>query len=142
MKVIIATPAVPHPFADTAAKWSFVLIKELLKRGHTVISLTAGGDPLARVSESEQLLRQPGTNGRLKFVYHPLHTTCGVWARKYYSLRQPYSEFLRDCKFMDETRRALADGYDIFHLEQLFTGWVGLGIPRASLNIHHFEIID
>jgi glycosyltransferase involved in cell wall biosynthesis len=142
MKIIIATPAVPHPFGDTAAKWFFVLIKELLKRGHDVVSLTAGGDPRVRVCEAEQLLRQSGANGHLKFVYHPLQTDCGLLARKYYSLRQPYSEFLRDRKFMDEVRLALAEGYDIFHLEQLFTGWAGLGIPRALLNIHHFEIID
>jgi glycosyltransferase involved in cell wall biosynthesis len=142
MRVIAVTPAVPHPFGDTAAKWSFVLIRELLKRGHEVVSLTAGGDPPARVREAEQLLRQTGADGRLKFIYRPLQPSCSFLGRKIHSFRQPFSELLRDHEFMAELRRALAGGYDVLHLEQLFTGWVGLDVPRALLNIHHFEIID
>ena len=34
MKIIVVTPAVPHPFGDTAARWSYVLITELLARGN------------------------------------------------------------------------------------------------------------
>jgi len=142
MRVIAVTQAVPHPFGDTAAKWSFVLIRELLKRGHEVVSLTAGADPSARVREAEHLLRQTGADGRLKFIYRPLQPSCSYLARKLHSIREPYSEFLRDREFMAELRRALAGGYEVLHLEQLFTGWVGLGIPRTLLNIHHFEIID
>jgi polysaccharide biosynthesis protein PslH len=142
MRVIAVTPAVPHPFGNTAAKWSFALIRELLKRGHKVVSLTAGADPPARVREAEQLLRQTGADGRLKFIYRPLQPSCSFLVRKIHSIREPYSEFLRDREFMADLARALAGGYDVLHLEQLFTGWVGLDIPRTLLNIHHFETID
>jgi hypothetical protein len=30
----------------------------------------------------------------------------------------------------------------VLHLEQLWSGWAGLGVPRSLLNIHHLEIID
>jgi len=35
----------------------------------------------------------------------------------------------------------LARGYDVLHLEQLWSGWFGF-YPRSLLNVHHFEIID
>jgi glycosyltransferase involved in cell wall biosynthesis len=142
MRVIVVTPAVPHPFGDTAAKWSFVLLRELLKRGHEVVSLTAGGDPPARVSEAEQILRQTDVDKRLKFIYRPLQPSSNFLGRKLRSLRQPFSELLHDREFTSDLRTAVAGGYDILHLEQLFTGWVGLDVPRTLLNIHHFEIID
>ncbi len=142
MKVIVVTPAVPHPFGDTAAKWSFVLLRELLKRGHDVLSLTAGGDPPARVSEAEQILRQTDVDKRLTFIYRHLQPSSSFLGRKLRSLRQPFSELLHDREFTSDLRTAVAGGYDVLHLEQLFTGWVGLDVPRTLLNIHHFEIID
>jgi polysaccharide biosynthesis protein PslH len=142
MRIIVVTPAVPHPFGDTAAKWSFVLLRELLKRGHEVVSLTAGGDPPARVSEAEQILRQSAVSNRLQFIYHPLRSNSGLVVRKLRSLRRPFSELLHDREFTSDLRTAVANGYDVLHLEQLFTGWVGLDVPRTLLNVHHFEIID
>ena len=56
MKVIIVTPAVPHPFADTAARWCFVLIKELISRGHQVVCLCATGENPKIIAEAKELL--------------------------------------------------------------------------------------
>jgi len=39
MKIVMVTTAMPHPFADTAARWSFLLISELIERGHQVSCL-------------------------------------------------------------------------------------------------------
>lgn len=142
MRIIVVTPAVPHPFGDTAAKWSYVLIKGLLVRGHQIINLTAGGDPASRVREAETLLKQSSVGGRLTFIYHPLHANRGFLRRKLASLHRPYSELLHDQDLMASLRRAQARGYDVLHLEQLFTGWIGADNPRSLLNIHHFEVID
>jgi len=38
--------------------------------------------------------------------------------------------------------RQLAHGYDVLHLEQMSTGWFGLGLPCALLNVHYFDVID
>jgi glycosyltransferase involved in cell wall biosynthesis len=36
----------------------------------------------------------------------------------------------------------LAQGYDVLHLEQMTTGWLGMNVPRALLNVHYFDVID
>jgi glycosyltransferase involved in cell wall biosynthesis len=36
----------------------------------------------------------------------------------------------------------LAQGYDVLHLEQMATGWLGVDVPRALLNVHYFDVID
>ena len=30
----------------------------------------------------------------------------------------------------------------MLHLEQMATGWLGVGVPRALLNVHFFDAID
>ena len=56
MKIIVVTPAVPHPFGDTAARWFYVLITELLTRGHDVVAIAATEEPNERVAEAQQWL--------------------------------------------------------------------------------------
>jgi len=41
-----------------------------------------------------------------------------------------------------DLEKELSKGYDILHLEQLWTGYLGFDRPRTLLNVHHFEIID
>ena len=43
---------------------------------------------------------------------------------------------------MAKLQRELARGYDVLHLEQMSTGWLGVGVPRALLNVHYFDVID
>ena len=35
-----------------------------------------------------------------------------------------------------------ASGYDVLHLEQLWSGWLGRGRARALLNVYQLEIVD
>ena len=56
MRIIVVTPAVPHPFGDTAARWFYVLLTELAERGHEVVALAATEEPEARVAEAKQWL--------------------------------------------------------------------------------------
>ncbi len=142
MKIIIVTPAVPHPFGDTAAKWYYVLIRELLKRGHQVVSITSSQDPPDRIRHAEQLLREGNGSGNLTFRHHAWRSRYGTIRRKFNNFRRPFSEILMDCDFMEELKKQLSGGYDVLHLEQLFTGWVGLSLPGSLINIHHFEVID
>ncbi len=142
MKIIIVTPAIPQPFGDTAAKWFYVLIRELLSRGHEVVCLTASQDSPDSVRQAERLLRDGCESGELVFRWHSLKSNCGALQRKLKSLRRPFSELLRDDDFMEDLTRNLEQDYDVLHLEHLFTGWVGLENPKALLNIHHFEVID
>jgi len=140
MKVIIVTPAMPHPFGDTAARWFYVLITELLARGGEVVALAVTEEPPERVSEAKQWLAKYGE--RLTLHCHRLQVDSFTLRRKWRNLMRPRSEMLQDSVLTGLLHRELAKGYDVLHLEQMSTGWLGLNVPRALLNVHFFDLID
>jgi glycosyltransferase involved in cell wall biosynthesis len=145
VRVVIVTPAVPHPFGDTAARWFYVLITELLLRGHDVVAVAATEETDERVSEAKAWLSKDAlskTSGQLTLHCHHLKVSSGALRRKWQNLLRPCSEMLQDLALTSLVRRELARGYDVLHLEQMSTGWFGLDVPRALLNVHFFDVID
>lgn len=142
MRILLAGPNVAHPFGDTSAKWLYVFMRELLARGHEVVSLVATEEPEARIREAEHLLRQADGRRALTLRWRRLSVDRFALRRKLHSFLRPCSEIAQDREFVAEVRRELARGYDVLHLEHLWAGWLGMGVPRALVNIHHFEIID
>jgi polysaccharide biosynthesis protein PslH len=145
MRIIVVTPCVPHPFGDTAARWFYVLITELLARGHEVVALAATEEVEERVSEAKQWLskgRRTKHVGRLTLHCHRLKVDPVALRRKWQNLVRPRSEMLQDSTFTALLRSELAKGYDVLHLEQMATGWLGLNVPRTLLNVHFFDLID
>ena len=140
MKIVVVTPAVPHPFGDTAARWFYVLITELVVRGHEVVALVATEEPDDRIAEAKQWLAK--CDGKLTFHCHRLKVDSAVLRRKWQNLMRPRSEIQQDSQFTAQLRRELARGYDVLHLEQMSTGWLGLNVPQALLNVHYFDAID
>ncbi len=140
MRIIVVTPAVPHPFGDTAARWFYVLITELLARGHEVVALAVTEEPDERVSEAKQWLSKHGR--QLTLHCHRLKVDSVALRRKWHNLVRPRSELLQDSVLTSLLQRELAKGYDVLHLEQMSTGWLGLGVQRALLNVHFFDVID
>lgn len=140
MRIVIVTPAVPHPFGDTAARWFYVLITELLARGHEVVALAATEESDERISEAKQWLAKHGE--RLTLDCHRLRIDSFALRRKWQNLVRPRSELLQDSTLTALLQRELAKGYDVLHLEQMSTGWLGLNVPRALLNVHFFDVID
>lgn len=132
----------PHPFGDTAAKWYYVLIKELLAKGHEVVCLTVSEEPAGLVQEGRDKLSEGNVNGRLEFSYFPVRPDANVFRRKWRNLLYPYAELAYVPGFAEALRTELAKGYDILHLEQLWSGWVGFNVPQTLLNVLQFEIID
>lgn len=141
MRMVVVLPAAPHPFGNTAARWFYVLIRELLAAGHRVVCFSVCEEPPERLRECDRLL-QGGGNGRLDFRVFPMRSASRLPARKLRSLWRPFSETLYADGFREALAAELRRGYDVLHLEQLWTGWAGLGAPRALLNVHHFEVID
>ncbi len=133
-------PAVPHPFGDTAARWFYVLLTELAKRGHEVVALAATEEPEVRVDDAKQWLAKH--DGRLTLYCHRLQVDAQPLRRKWQNLIRPRSELLQDSHFSALVRHELAKGYDVLHLEQMSTGWLGVDVPRALLNVHFFDVID
>jgi polysaccharide biosynthesis protein PslH len=140
VRIIVVTPAVPHPFGDTAARWFYVLITELLARGHEIVALAATEEPDERVSEAKKWLLQH--NGQLTLHCHRLQVDAAALRRKWKNLVRPRSEMLQDSSLTGLLQGELAKGYDVLHLEQMSTGWLGMGVPRALLNVHFFDVID
>jgi polysaccharide biosynthesis protein PslH len=140
MRIIIVTPAVPHPFGDTAARWFYVLIVELLARGNEVVAIAATEESDERLSEAKQWLAQH--SGHLTLHCHRLQVDSFALRRKWQNLVRPRSELLQDSALARLLQAELAKGYDVLHLEQMPTGWLGLNLPRALLNVHFFDVID
>jgi glycosyltransferase involved in cell wall biosynthesis len=140
LRIIVVTPAVPHPFGDSAARWSYVLITELLLRGHEVVALAATEETAERVAETKQWLSKLG--GQLTLHCHRLEVDSFALRRRWQNLIRPCSELLQDSSLTSLLQQELAKGYDILHLEQMSTGWLGLGVPRALLNVLSFDVID
>jgi glycosyltransferase involved in cell wall biosynthesis len=140
MKVVVVSPAVPHPFGETAARGLWVLVTGLLARGIHVVCLVVTEEDDARVQEARRRLAAAG-GGRLELtVFAP--SVRPVWRRKLRSLRRPFSETLHAEGFAAALARHTDQGYDVLHLEQLWSGWIGLARPRALLNVYQFEVID
>ncbi len=160
MRVVIVTPAVPHPFGDTAARWFYVLITELLARGNEVVALAVTEESEERVAEANGWLSEAGlsktgpsgtagagdasskTGHALTLHCHRLQVDSNPLRRKWRNLLRPRSEMLQDSTLTALLHGELAKGYDILHLEQMSTGWLGLNLPRALLNVHFFDVID
>jgi len=140
--VFIVTPTCPHPFGDTAAKWFDVLVRELVRRGHHVTLLCVTEEPAPRIAEARRALTGIAGSGRLDATIHPLAMTRPAWRRKLASLREPFSETRQADGVRQLVEGRLARGYDVFHLEQLWTGWLAAGVPRSVINVHHLEVID
>ena len=138
--IVVVIPAVPHPFGDTAARWFYVLLTELAERGHEVVALAATEEPEARITEAKQWLAKH--DGYLTLCCHRLQVDAQALRRKWQNLIRPRSELLQDSNFSALVQRELAKGYDVLHLEQMSTGWLGVGVPRALLNVHFFDVID
>jgi len=140
VRIVVVMPAVPHPFGDTAARWFYVLTGELAARGHDVSALVATEEPEQRVAEARQWIKKH--DGQLKLQIHRLQVDPVALRRKWQNLVRPRSEMIQDPKFTALVTRELARGYDVLHLEQMSTGWFGLNVPRALLNVHYFDVID
>jgi glycosyltransferase involved in cell wall biosynthesis len=142
MRAVLVFPAAPLPFGDTAARWFHLLTRDLLARGCAVSCLTVTDEPRARVDEAHQRLAAVAGPGTLRFQAFPLRAAVSPLRRKLRNLWRPFSELAYAPGFRDALGRELDRGYDVLHLEQLWSGWAGLGVPRSLLNIHHLEIID
>jgi len=135
-RIIVALTDPPLPFGDAAARWYYVLLRGLVERGHEVSAFVVCGD---REQAGEVAERFPAAEYDVRMYAPPVRSGP---LRKLETLRRPYSY-----RFSPELRRdlkaELARGVDVLHLEQLWSGWLGLEhADRAVLNIHYLFDID
>jgi len=138
LRIIAVTPEAPDPFGNAAARWYYALAKGLVRRGHHLRFLSAyspstGEESLRRTKDFFSKL-----DIALRLYPYPVY---GWMHRKWNTLRRPYSFFLSE-ELRRDVNRSLRDGYDVLNLEQMWTGYLGVGVERALLSVHHLELLD
>ena len=126
----------PLPFGNAAARWFYVLLRGLVERGHNVTALAACSKP-EEIARAKKLF--PDGDYDLRCYPYPERTGFGA---KLATLQRPYSYMFSDSLRAD-LERELAVGYDVLHLEQLWSGWLGWEHRhKALVNVHHLVWID
>ena len=136
LRIVLVMVEPPLPFGNAAARWFYVLLKGLVERGHYVTAFAACSKP-AELAQARELFAAPAYDLRL----YPFPERRGL-AAKLETLARPFS-FMFSREFQRDLDAALAQGFDVLHLEQLWSGWVGRGcVGKTLVNVHHLVWID
>lgn len=136
LRIVLVLLETPVPFGNAAARWFYVLLRELVARGHRVTCFAACSKP-SEFDEARRLFPAPEYDLRL----YPFPQRSGLRA-KLETLRRPYS-YMFSAELKRDLETELARGFDVLHLEQLWAGWLGLEHrERALVNVHHLVWID
>jgi len=136
LRIVLVMIEPPLPFGNAAARWFYVLLKGLVARGHSVTAFAACSKA-DEVEKARALFPSPEYDLRL----YPFPERGGLKA-KWETFRRPYS-YMFAPELLRDVEAELARGYDVIHLEQLWSGWTALGhADKALLNVHHLVWID
>jgi polysaccharide biosynthesis protein PslH len=136
LRILIVLTDPPLPFGKAAARWFYVLCKGLVGRGHRVTIFVAYDD-FEDAERARKLFPSPEYDLRC----YPQQRRSGLTS-KMATLRRPYS-YLFNSRLQADLEGEIARGYDILHLEHVWTGWLGLrNVRRALLNVHYAFGID
>jgi glycosyltransferase involved in cell wall biosynthesis len=137
LRVVVVMIEPPLPFASAAARWYYVLIRGLVERGHRVTAFAVCSNP-SDVEAAASMF--PAAQYDLRC--HPIEARRGV-AAKLETIRRPHSHLFRD-GVRRELASVLREGYDLLHLETLWSGWTALDADPAKVlvNIHSLYAID
>ncbi|WGV29004.1 glycosyltransferase family 4 protein [Halotia branconii] len=137
LRILLVINSPPIPFGNADARWYYVLLKGLVEKGHHVTAF-------ATSSKSEDIAKAqalfPSPNYDLRCYLIPKQST-GIMA-KIKTIRQPYS-YIFSQELRQDLATELTKPYDILHLEQLWSGWLGLQHrKRAVANVHYLFSLD
>jgi polysaccharide biosynthesis protein PslH len=137
LRILVVLTEPPLPFGGAAARWFYVLVKGLVKRGHRVSAFAPYSGP-QELARSRELFPNPAYD--LRLYPHPLRS--GLRA-KWETIRRPYSYVFGPDMWRDLSS-ACEQGFDVLHLETTWSGWLGLGRDpsRTVLNLHSLYEID
>jgi glycosyltransferase involved in cell wall biosynthesis len=136
LRILLVLLEPPLPFGNAAARWFYVLLKGLVEHGHRVTAFAACSKP-EEIPRAQALFPAPAYDLRC----YPFPVRSGMWA-KLETLRRPYS-YMFSADLRRDLQTELARGFDILHLEQLWSGWLGLRhADRALVSVHYLNRID
>lgn len=136
LRILLVMIEPPLPFGNPAARWFYVLLKGLVERGHRVTAFAACSNP-EEIDKVQALFPSP----EYDLQCYPFVARHGLMA-KAETIQRPYS-YVFSPELRQDLAAELAKPYDILHLEQLWSGWLGLQHrERAVVNIHYLFSID
>jgi polysaccharide biosynthesis protein PslH len=136
LRIVLVMIEPPLPFGNAAARWFYVLLKGLVERGHRVTAYAACGKP-DDLDRARDLFPAPAYDLRL----YPFPLRIG-WRAKLETAARPFS-YMFGPDLRRDLRAALDGGFDILHLEHLWSGWLGLDhVDRALINVQYLAQID
>lgn len=137
MRILLVLNSPPLPFGAADARWYYVLLKELVARGHQVTAFAVCSNT-ADIAKSQAIFPAPDYDLRC----YPIVPSKTGLAAKIATFRQPYA-YIFSADFRRDLAAELAKPYDILHLEQLWSGWLSLQeVDRAFINIHYLHSLD
>jgi polysaccharide biosynthesis protein PslH len=137
MRVILVINSPPLPFGSADARWYYVLLKELVAKGHQVTTFAVCSN-LSDIAKAQAIFPSPEYDLR---CYPVVPGKTGL-AAKIATFRQPYA-YIFSADFRRDLAIELAKPYDVLHLEQLWSGWLSLDCPdRSVINIHYLHSLD
>ena len=137
LRIILVMTEPPLPFGHATARWSYVLLKGLVQRGHRVAAFAASSDRQA-IGEVEALFPSPEYD--LRCHVHPIRNRL---QSKLQAVRRPYS-YMFSSRLRSDLGAELARGFDLLHLEGTWAGWLSHGddVSRSVLNVHNLYALD
>jgi len=136
LRIVLVMIEPPLPFGNATARWYYVLLKELVQRGHRVTAYAACSKP-EEIAKARDLFPAPAYDLRL----YPFPTRSG-FVSKIETLRRPYS-YMFSPELKADLACELATEFDLLHLEQLSCVWLARKhADRGIVNVHYLAIID
>lgn len=129
-RIILVLASPPLPFGKADSHWYYVLLKELVARGHHVSAFVAC-ETRQELEQTQALFPAPDYEIYCDLFQAPR------WSGKLRSLRRPYS-YMFSPAFRQALAKRLAAPYDVLHLEQLWSGWLGLHDTRKAIVTVHY----
>lgn len=125
----------PLPFGSAAGRWSYVLLKGLVERGHRVTALSPCATPAEAQEASEWF---PPDAYDLRCYPHPPRRAID----RVGSFLRPFSGTF-SAQLVGDLDRLVQSGIDLLHVDNLWAGWAALRYAeRAILHVHRLHQID
>jgi glycosyltransferase involved in cell wall biosynthesis len=135
-RIVLVLLDPPLPFGNAGARWYYVLLKGLTERGYAV-SAFASCESERDKEQAQALFPRPAYDLQCfkRAKRGGLASTCRTVLR-------PHAYMISD-EMRRALERRLAAGYDVLHMEQLWSGWFGLPHGGRSLvNVHYLFDLD
>lgn len=136
LRLVLVMIEPPLPFGNAAARWFYVLLKGLVDRGHRVTAFAACSKP-DEIAQARAHFPAPAFDLRL----YPFPARSG-WRAKAQTALRPFA-YMFSADLKRDLAATLNQGFDVLHLEQNWSGWLGLDhVDRALINVHYLAAID